>query len=198
MTPVVPAGLYRHYKGGMYRVLFTARSVFSRPLQPNEEAVVYVDNSRVILVGLKSDVEVRGGVLFLAKNSTDGELRLHTNMVVYVALYGDGRISVRDAEEFCAEVSKGVRRFAPMVLVVAADATSDLMVHGKPQPEPKNCHACKYSGMEPADMNLTCFHPDTGSSVGLHIWKEPLEHCPNYSKFEQHPGRNPNGSLKSI
>ena len=61
----------------------------------------------------------------------------------------------------------------------------------------KNCHACRYSFMEPSDMNLTCGHRDAGA-FGLHIYKEPLEHCPDYLKFEQHPGRNPNGSLKEV
>lgn len=64
----------------------------------------------------------------------------------------------------------------------------------------KNCQACRYSGMEPADMNLTCSHPDLTNGkhpFGLHIYREPLDHCPNYSKFEQHPGRNPDGTLKS-
>lgn len=64
----------------------------------------------------------------------------------------------------------------------------------------KNCHACAHSGMEPADMNLTCSHPDLvkmGHPFGLHIWKEPLDHCPNFSKFEQHKLRNADGTLKS-
>jgi hypothetical protein len=58
-----------------------------------------------------------------------------------------------------------------------------------------NCSACRWSGIEPADMDLTCGHPDAGF-FGLHIRKEPLEHCPDFSKFEQHPGRNPDGTLK--
>ena len=72
------------------------------------------------------------------------------------------------------------------------------MDQAEEQPK-KTCFACRYSGMEPSDLNLTCEHPDLTNGVhrfGLHIYKEPLEHCPDFSKFEQHPGRNPNGSLK--
>lgn len=58
-----------------------------------------------------------------------------------------------------------------------------------------NCSACRYSGMEPDDMNLTCGHPDAGV-FGLHIRKEPLGHCENFKKFEQHPGRHPDGTLR--
>jgi hypothetical protein len=49
--------------------------------------------------------------------------------------------------------------------------------------------------MEPDDMNLICGHPDTGT-FGKYIRIEPLPHCPDYSKFKQHPGRNQNGTLK--
>jgi hypothetical protein len=48
--------------------------------------------------------------------------------------------------------------------------------------------------MEP-DTDLTCGHKDAGE-LGTTIRKEPLNHCPDYSKFEQHPLRNPDGTLK--
>lgn len=57
----------------------------------------------------------------------------------------------------------------------------------------KTCNACAYSGMEPDDMTLTCYHPDAGM-FGQHIWKEPLDHC-GFQKFEQHPSRNTDGPL---
>ena len=58
----------------------------------------------------------------------------------------------------------------------------------------KNCRACAYSYMEP-DSGLICGHPDAGT-FGLTIRAEPLPHCPSFAKFEQHPGRNADGTLK--
>jgi hypothetical protein len=59
----------------------------------------------------------------------------------------------------------------------------------------RDCRACRYSGIEPMDMDLTCGHPDAGA-FGIHLFKQPADHCPDYSKFEQHPGRNPDGTIK--
>ena len=58
------------------------------------------------------------------------------------------------------------------------------------------CKACTYSGIEPNDMDLACGHPDAGT-FGVSLRREPAAHCPDRVKFEQHPGRNPDGSLKS-
>lgn len=55
-----------------------------------------------------------------------------------------------------------------------------------------NCSACRYSYMEP-DSGLICGHPTSGV-FGKTIRKEPLEHC-GWDKFEQHPLRNPDGTL---
>jgi hypothetical protein len=59
----------------------------------------------------------------------------------------------------------------------------------------KNCQACKHCFMEPSDMNFTCGHPDSGT-FGLYVTRGPVPHCGDYTKFEQHPMRNPDGSLK--
>lgn len=58
----------------------------------------------------------------------------------------------------------------------------------------KNCHACGFAYMEP-DSDLICGHPDAGT-FGLSIRQEPLPHC-GWTKFTQHPLRNPDGTLKS-
>lgn len=64
------------------------------------------------------------------------------------------------------------------------------------QPSP-NCRACSYSYMEP-DSELTCGHPDSGL-FGLYVHRGPAPHCgPEHVKFEQHPRRNADGSLKSV
>lgn len=64
----------------------------------------------------------------------------------------------------------------------------------------KNCKACKYCGMEPDDMNFICFHSDAGGwgQYTKHTIKE-TGHCgPELKKFEQHPLRNTDGSLKTV
>lgn len=65
-----------------------------------------------------------------------------------------------------------------------------------------NCFACKHSGMEPDDRRLFCMHPDSGT-FGKYLTSQrqnpseakPLPHCGG-KKFEQHPNRNRDGSLK--
>lgn len=61
-----------------------------------------------------------------------------------------------------------------------------------------NCFACKFSGMEPDDERLICGHPDSGD-FGKYLKglsdPAPLDHCKG-EKFEQHPQRNRDGSLK--
>ncbi len=63
-----------------------------------------------------------------------------------------------------------------------------------------NCYACKFSGMEPDDVRLICGHPDSGSfgkyvTEGLRGKATPLDHCKG-EKFEQHPSRNRDGTLR--
>lgn len=69
-----------------------------------------------------------------------------------------------------------------------------------PKKPPKlNCAACSYCFMEPSDMNFTCGHPDAGvfgKSVNHAASKKG--HCgPDRPKFEQHPGRTPDGRLRA-
>lgn len=59
----------------------------------------------------------------------------------------------------------------------------------------KSCRACSHSGMGPDDDYPYCGHPDTGF-WGVSLRTEPAAHCPNHSKFEQHPLRLPSGHLK--
>lgn len=68
------------------------------------------------------------------------------------------------------------------------------------KPVEKTCYACAYSFMEP-DSPLVCGHPDTNNGGwGLNIGYQgkPLEHCGDFTKFKQHPGRRPDGSLKGL
>lgn len=61
----------------------------------------------------------------------------------------------------------------------------------------KNCPACAFSFMGPGDDELVCGHKDTGP-VGEYARFSVLTdaHCgPDRAKFQQHPLRNPDGSL---
>jgi len=62
----------------------------------------------------------------------------------------------------------------------------------------KKCQACAHCFMEPSDMNFTCGHNDAGTfGVYVHRATAADGHCgPELSKFEQHPLRNPDGTLK--
>lgn len=63
----------------------------------------------------------------------------------------------------------------------------------------KNCHACAFSYMEP-DSDLVCGHADAGL-MGIYTRHASAKggHCgPDRPKFEQHPLRNPDGSLPPL
>ena len=184
---MIAPGLYRHYKGNYYRVLF-APVIFTEgehadvdgvevaPLAPNDEVVVYVSDDHFLCACPASVFPVGKFLrLALAKWSGNGAHLAGDRVVIYVGLYGDGRVSARDLSEFEGAVDGSNKlRFARVS---------------------PSCHACAFSAMGPDDEYLVCGHPDAGSG-GSYIRKEPLAHCPGYSKFEQHPLRNPDGSLK--
>lgn len=63
----------------------------------------------------------------------------------------------------------------------------------------KNCKACCHSYCEPDADYIVCGHPD-GGLFGAYIHRASGEsgHCgPERPKFEQHPLRTAEGSLKS-
>lgn len=64
----------------------------------------------------------------------------------------------------------------------------------------KTCLACAHCGTEPDDPRFICGHKDAGE-FGLYLRGltvvQPAKHCgEERSKFEQHPLRNEDGSLK--
>ena len=64
----------------------------------------------------------------------------------------------------------------------------------------KNCAACAHSYMGPGDDELVCGHNAAGM-MGKYarVASEKGGHCgPDRKKFEQHPNRNEDGSLKSL
>lgn len=114
-APDVRRGLYRHYKGNFYRVLFTARYMGKGDLVPDEVVEFFISLDEAVgvtdAVGLVIDrpTAIRRNA-FLARNSTDGPTPTGCMLVIYVCLYGNGRVSVREAGEFAADVD-GAPRF---------------------------------------------------------------------------------------
>lgn len=110
----VKPGVYKHYKGNSYRVLFTAEW-FTRDM-PDEDALVAVyaeansDQSVSLRVRLreKDNPGFYGGAgLFDARwSSNSTTVYLGTLVVIYIALYGDGRVSARTVEEFEEQVQQ--------------------------------------------------------------------------------------------
>ena len=113
----IEPGLYRHYKkGDLYRVLFFARYIEEESLVSDEDVVVFVDPVSAgfastvhlhLVAGREKNFE-RGMYLDVlkAKNSTDGPTSENCVLVVYVALYGYGRVSVRELGEFAAKADE--------------------------------------------------------------------------------------------
>lgn len=96
----IKSGLYRHYKGKLYRVLFTAAWFGTREsLKPNTPISIYVQPRLGAVV--VSDV-THGNDVFKAFWSGNGEYRAESDeaIVVYVALYDNGRVSARTVWEF--------------------------------------------------------------------------------------------------
>lgn len=104
---MVTSGLYRHKTGRNYRVLFVA-PWFRRPPE-GPDAPVYVSVvagcvwltadempiSAVVLAGEKI------GPLIVARwSGNDTNVEDETPVVIYVALYGDGRVAARPLAEF--------------------------------------------------------------------------------------------------
>lgn len=73
------------------------------------------------------------------------------------------------------------------------------LLHLIPQQEApehqKTCRACANCGIEPDSPYFICGAAFAGP-LGLHVKQEPLPEC-GWKYFDQHPLRNPDGSLKS-
>ena len=118
-------GLYKHQKSGrLYRVLFTGHWD-SRAPEDNEEIFVVCDRNNQILCFAPHNygkAQKPGGpyaLLFMANwSGNDDKVAPREEVVVYVALYDAGRLSVRSKREFNEEVEFGNnqrgRRFVPV------------------------------------------------------------------------------------
>lgn len=99
---IVEPGLYRHYKGNLYRVLFVVPWWGSRrPV--SADAVIHVKS----FDDLPGAVDHADAMAFMtALWSGNGSTRLEVDepIVVYIALYGEGRIAARVGWEFTQDV----------------------------------------------------------------------------------------------
>ena len=117
---VVRAGLYRHYKGNAYRVLFVAKWVWDGR-SPTADAELLVIARPEPCVQLKSGSSgLYGKPLFTARwSSNTNDVGEGLPIVIYVALYGDGRVAARRLDEFeervdapsCADTDRRAPRF---------------------------------------------------------------------------------------
>jgi hypothetical protein len=113
----VEPGLYKHYKGNLYRVLFVVEwsGALGEPsLEPDENVLVRADDNKGLCACRRTDFwEYKlDDVEFLeAKWSGNNGVVFDLEQVVYVALYGEGRVSVRTAKEFAEDADAGGPRF---------------------------------------------------------------------------------------
>jgi len=107
----VSPGLYKHYKGNLYRVLFLAgySESDSAPLKPDDGLVVWHSiSSGEVLVSKRVDWMVKTNVGFLNIKWSGNEgvsPAKGESIIVYVGLYGEGRVSARTEKEFAEMVS---------------------------------------------------------------------------------------------
>ena len=94
---MITPGLYRHYKGPVYRVLFVAKwNGPEVPLPPDTEIGVYFLGGRAAWAN-----EGTSGSLLTVKWSENGGRALFQDpIVIYVSLSAEGRMSARTMREF--------------------------------------------------------------------------------------------------
>lgn len=117
----VKLGLYRHYKSTdaepkLYRVLFTAIWSDDENPRPTPDARVYLfpgsDVGHFKRVKIPLFASTRNtesdfaAMVAMWSGNTGGGLELGELVVIYVALYGDGRVSARTVEEFEEQVQQ--------------------------------------------------------------------------------------------
>ena len=103
---MIEPGAYKHYKGGPYRVLFVV-PWWSRDVKLDQNDPVYcVPYDHRIGARLNP----RGSDTFLIALWSGNDsvvLPIDTPIVIYVALYADGRICARTVAEFEERVQSG-------------------------------------------------------------------------------------------
>jgi hypothetical protein len=114
---MITPGLYRHYKGKSYRVLFVAPwwSGLDDTLQPDQLIHVtsneYAAGEGLDGVGLVTSA-TELSFLTVKWSGNNGTVRLEECVVIYVALYAAGRVAARTVAEFEEGIKEtGGRRF---------------------------------------------------------------------------------------
>jgi hypothetical protein len=95
---VIKPGVFKHYKGNLYRVLFVAPwwSVLREPLQPDQFLYVAPNEYGVGLLTSSTS----NSFLMAKWSGNDGVVRLEEPVVIYVSLSDHGRVSARTVREF--------------------------------------------------------------------------------------------------
>lgn len=101
---MIKPGLYKHYKNQkLYRVLFTA-GWDGQPPNENEETYVVCDRDNETLCFVHRRGQKKGGpyaMLFYARwSGNDSKVAPREQIVIYVALYNEGRVAARPLKEF--------------------------------------------------------------------------------------------------
>lgn len=106
---MIEPGVFKHYKKGfLYRVLFVATWAHQSEWLVSDAdllvAMVSVTGQQTVIVQRAPETNggaFRGAPMFAAKwSGNDGHLGSMDPLVVYVGLYGHGRVSVRALKEF--------------------------------------------------------------------------------------------------
>jgi hypothetical protein len=115
----VERGVYRHYKNGnFYRALTCVPVVLNdlpdgSPLVPDEEVAIVISEEFDYAYATRNSTHRRqssaghpafDGVLMLAISSGNEPISSGKLVVLYVAIYGDARLSIRPTSEFSALV----------------------------------------------------------------------------------------------
>lgn len=104
---MITSGLYRHYKGPLYRVLFIAEWARLPPAGPDAPCYVQVvDNT--LWVSIEKKVGPGPRVVVAKWSGNDNEVVTDDHVVIYVSLSEHGRVSARTEKEFEEEVEIAV------------------------------------------------------------------------------------------
>lgn len=111
---MVTPGLYRHYKGPLYRVLFVADWLSKTAPEPDEILQVFLIASRIYVSDVRDKEDrvhfgeglVLDNVRWSGNTSRVNDER-NKRVVIYVSLSGEGRVSARTVKEFEESIGDG-------------------------------------------------------------------------------------------
>jgi hypothetical protein len=115
---MVEPGVYRHYKDNLYRVLFTATwADYERP-EPDDDVLIYWDGAKL---GAACNHRKPSWPIMTVRWSgnpceppDEACVSAGDAVVIYVGLYGMGRLSARTEIEFTQKLDLGIERFRPV------------------------------------------------------------------------------------